>query len=84
MMSIVYHSASNNICDAIPLDNSSKISVPAMPYITWGLIWDHKIKEKIPAVIFSLDFIQDFQIKSRISKIGKKEPLSLSRAKTGS
>ena len=38
-MSIVYHSVPNkqyfnNICDAIPLDNSSNISVPALPYIT--------------------------------------------------
>ena len=37
-MSIVYCSAPNkqyfnNICDTIPLDNSSNISVPALPYI---------------------------------------------------
>ena len=29
----------NNICD-----NSSSISVPALPYITWGLIQDRKNK----------------------------------------
>ena len=37
-MSVVYHSAPNkqyldNIHDAIPLDNSSSISVSALPYV---------------------------------------------------
>ena len=50
-MSVVYCSAPNkqylnNICDAIPLDNLSGISVPALPYITCGLIWDPKIRKE--------------------------------------
>ena len=28
------------------LDNSKTYSHPALPYITWGLIWDSKIKKK--------------------------------------
>ena len=41
-LSIVYCSASNinnNICDTVPLDNSSNIVQikPALQYITWGL-----------------------------------------------
>ena len=33
-------------CDTLPLDNSKTYSHPALPYITWGLIWDSKIKKK--------------------------------------
>ena len=33
-------------CDTLPLDNSKNYSHPALPYITWGLIQDSKIKKK--------------------------------------
>ena len=31
-------------CDTLPLDNSKTYLHPALPYITWGLIWDLKNK----------------------------------------
>ena len=34
------------ICNTLPLDNSKTYSHPALLYITWGLIWDSKIKKK--------------------------------------
>ena len=48
-VSIVYHSAPNtinNIYDTVTLDNSSIIVLVklALPYISWGLIWDSKNK----------------------------------------
>ena len=33
-------------CNTLPLDNSKTCSHPALLYITWGLIWDSKIKKK--------------------------------------
>ena len=33
-------------CNTLPLDNSKIYSHPALPYITWGLIQDSKIKKK--------------------------------------
>ena len=33
----------DNICDPIPLDNPKNHT--ALPYITWGLIWDLKNKK---------------------------------------
>ena len=35
--------------DPMPLDNSKNHTV--LPYITWGLIWDFKIKKEIPPEI---------------------------------
>ena len=32
------------VCDTLPLDNPKTHSHLALPYITWGLIWDLKIK----------------------------------------
>ena len=67
-MSAVYHSAPNkqyldNICDTIPLGNSSSISVTALPYITWGFIQDLKNrKEGIPKLFVT-------ELPSGISKI---------------
>ena len=33
-------------CNTLPLDNSKTYSHPALPYITWGLIWDSKIRRE--------------------------------------
>ena len=33
-------------CDTLPLDNFKTHLHPALLYITWGLIWDSKIKRK--------------------------------------
>ena len=39
-------------CDTLPLDNFKTHLHPTLPYITWGLIQDSKIKRKgIPKVI---------------------------------
>ena len=39
-------------CDTLPLDNFKTHLQPALLYITWGLIWDSKIKRKgVPKVI---------------------------------
>ena len=40
---IVHPHTSYNIHDAIPLDNLKNHT--ALPYITWGLIWDLKNKK---------------------------------------
>ena len=82
-MSIVYHGTPNNIRDTIPLDNSSNTSVLALPYITWGLICDHKLKRRSQLLFLHWTVIQDLKIESRIPKIGKKDSQSLPRAKTG-
>ena len=37
-----------HICDTLPLDNPKIHSHTALLYITWGLIWDLKIKKEIP------------------------------------
>ena len=64
----------NNICDAMPLDNSSNISVPALSYITWGLVQDTKYRK---------DGIPKFtKIENGILKIGK-ESLNLPKLKMG-
>ena len=34
------------ICDTLSLDNSKTYSHPALPYITWGLIGDSKIRKE--------------------------------------
>ena len=34
------------ICNTLPLDNSKTYSHPALPYITWGLIQDSKIRKE--------------------------------------
>ena len=50
-MSIVYHGASisvKHICNTIPLDNPKAYIHIGLPYITWGLIMDPKIKKEIP------------------------------------
>ena len=55
-MSVVYCSAPlKYIHDPIPLDNPKDHT--ALPYITWGLIWDPKIKNKesLRLKSFSLD-----------------------------
>ena len=39
------------MCDTLPLDNFKIYSHLAMPYITWGLIWDSKIKKKESLVL---------------------------------
>ena len=33
-------------CNTLPLDNSKTYSHPALPYITWGLILDSKIRRE--------------------------------------
>ena len=33
------------MCNTLPLDNSKTYSHPALLYITWGFIWDSKIKK---------------------------------------
>ena len=43
-MSIVYGGAPT--CNTLPLDNSKTYSHPALPYITWGLIQDSKIRKE--------------------------------------
>ena len=82
-MSIVYHSAPNkqyfnNIHDAIPLDTSSNINVPALPYITWRLIWDPKIESEIPKIgkkeslslpKSKMGYILEVEIIGRLSKL---------------
>ena len=35
------------VCDTLPLDNPKTHSHLALPYITWGLIWDLKNKIQI-------------------------------------
>ena len=39
------------ICDTLPLDNPKIYSHPALPYITWGLIQDSKIRKKESLVL---------------------------------
>ena len=74
-MSIVYCSASNknnNICDTIPLYTSSNIMQisTTLPYITWGLIWDLKIRtEEIPN--FFLNLIRSYFLTRLSSGIPK-------------
>ena len=43
-----------SICDTLPLDNPKTYLHLALPYITWGLIWDlkNKIQREIPIEIF--------------------------------
>ena len=45
-VSIGYHGAQIYIyiCNTLPLDNPKTHSHLALPYITWGLIWDLKNK----------------------------------------
>ena len=43
-MTFVYHSAPIYACNTLPLDNSKTYSHLALPYITWGVIWDLKNK----------------------------------------
>ena len=53
----------NNICDTVPLDKLKYDSTNklALPYITWGLIWDSKNrKEGIPEFFMNLISICKF------------------------
>ena len=51
---------SYNICDPIPLDNLKNHT--ALPYITWGLIWDSKNRRKESLRLkFSPDKCPEFQ-----------------------
>ena len=43
-MTVVYHSAPIYTHDPISLDNPKNHT--ALPYITWGLIWNSKIRKK--------------------------------------
>ena len=45
------------ICDTLPLDNPKIHLHTALPYITWGLIQDLKIKKEIPIEIKILSVI---------------------------
>ena len=45
------------ICNTLPLDNSKIHLHTALPYITWGLIQDLKIKKEIPIEIKILSVI---------------------------
>ena len=58
-------------CNTLPLDNSKTYSHPALPYITWGLIWDSKIRrEESPRIeIFHWTSIWDIKIKT-----GRRDP----------
>ena len=59
-MSIVYCSAPNNICEAIPLDNSSNTSVLALLYITIHLCVDYRKLNSITIMnVFPLPHIDE-------------------------
>ena len=54
----------NNICDTVPLDKLKYYSAnkQALPYITWGLIWDLKTEtQEIPKIF-------------QISKLKRRDP----------
>ena len=51
----------DNIHDPLPLDKLKNHT--ALPYITWGLIWDSKNKRGIPKIKI---FHQDLEIKEEI------------------
>ena len=58
---------SYNKCDPIPLDNLKKHTDTALPYITWGLIWDIKNEtERSQLTNFA-------RLSSRISKIRERK-----------
>ena len=66
------------ICNPIPLDNPKNHT--ALPYITWGLIWDLKIKKEIPTEIKSEEsHLTNFtRLLFRISKIRERISTSTS------
>ena len=69
-MSIVYCGAPTyNICNPIPLDNPKKHT--ALPYITWELTQDLKIKKEIPLEIKSEEYqlINFTELPLKISKV---------------
>ena len=69
-MSIVYHGAPTYIyiCDTLPLDNPKTHSHLALPYITWGLIWDFKIQKKESLVLKKIYFLPDKCLESQKQK----------------
>ena len=73
-MSIVYHGAPTHIyiCNTLPLDNLKIHLHTALPTITWGLIWDLKIKKEMPIEI---------RILSEVPKIKEKESFVLRKFK---
>ena len=61
-MSIVYHG------DTLPLDNLKIYSHLVLLYITWGLIWDSKVKKKEFLVLRRFLLILSSEIPIKILK----------------
>ena len=66
-MSVVYCGAPKHIyiCNTLPLDNRKIYLHTTLPYITWGFIWNPKIKMEIPIEI------KNFELDSKIICIEK-------------
>ena len=55
------------IHDPIPLDNPKNHT--ALPFITWGLIWDLKIKKETPPRIKNEDKTEVFQLSETFTRL---------------
>ena len=61
-------------CNTLPLDKCKTYSHPALPYITWGLIWDSKIRREE-----SLDLKFCTRQVSGILKLRQKEEIPIEK-----